>query len=70
MVYIYAGKASLYLYCAKLQIALRPKGRIMDDKYLPRNIEKTWTDVAEKQLEGRKIVNVRYVGTEEMEDLD
>ena len=39
------------------------------DKFSPENIENTWTDIAKKQLEGKKIVKVRYISEEEMEAL-
>ena len=41
----------------------------MDDKFLPENIEKTWTQVAEKQLLGKKIVKVRYMSQAEADSM-
>lgn len=32
-------------------------------------IEKRWTDIAKKQLEGRTIVKIRYMTVPEMEDM-
>ena len=36
---------------------------------MKKDMDKFWTDIAKKQLLNRKIVDVRYLTTEEMENL-
>ena len=41
----------------------------MGKDYSPEAIEKRWTDIAKKQLVGKKIVSVRYMTNKEMDEL-
>jgi hypothetical protein len=43
--------------------ALNTKEKVMND------LEKGWNEVAQKLLLGKKIVNVRYLSKEEMDDM-
>ncbi len=38
------------------------------NEYSPEKIEELWTKIAKKQLEGKKIIKVRYISLEEMKE--
>jgi hypothetical protein len=42
---------------------------LIKEEIMKKDMDKFWTDIAKKQLLNRKIVDVRYLTTEEMENL-